>query len=249
MKLSLVLLTLNEREAISELYDRIAFDAVDEVFVVDGGSTDGTVAFFRARGLTVIPQQRPGRGEAFRVGARHAAGDAIIFFSPDGNEDPADMPKFRPYLEQGYDLVIASRMMRGGRNEEDAQRLKARKWVNQVLTLIVNLVWNGRGWLAGRYVTDTINGFRAIQVPAFNVLALDVDDYTIEFQMTIRALRRGLRIAEFPTVEGSRMGGKSKVRSFEGGLRFLRTLLRELAAPRRSASRPAGVTEPRGPHL
>ena len=66
--------------------------ALDEVLVVDGGSTDGTLEFFESRGVRVIRQERRGRGEAFRLAAQHARNDRLVFFSPDGNEDPDDIP-------------------------------------------------------------------------------------------------------------------------------------------------------------
>jgi glycosyltransferase involved in cell wall biosynthesis len=230
MTISLALLTLNEVEGVRTLFDRVPRDATDEILAVDGGSTDGTREFLESKHVPVITQTVRGRGEAFRLAVRHARGDIVIFFSPDGNEDPADIRKFRPYFEQGYDLVIASRMMPGARNEEDDQLFRPRQWANRGFTLAANLVWNFRACLSRRgYITDSINGYRAIRRDAFESLGLSVRDYTIEFQMTIRALKRGFRIAEFPTIEGERIGGVSKVRSMEAGVRFLKTLFREIA--------------------
>jgi|GEM_PF-73594 len=250
LRVSLAILTLNEIDAVRNIFDRIPLAAVDEAFVVDGGSTDGTREFFVARGLPVIVQEVRGRGEAFRLAVRRAQGDLVVFFSPDGNEDPADIPRFREYCERGYDVIIASRMMRGARNEESDQLIKPRKWANQGYTLIANLLWNTRACLTGRgYVTDSINGYRAIRREAFDVLGLDVKDFTIEYQMTIRALRRGLRIVEFPTREGPRIGGVSKVGSMDAGRRFTRTLARETLAgmplpPRESAGAPPPTPAP-----
>lgn len=225
---SLAILTLDEVDGARALYDAIPFAAVDEAFVVDGGSTDGTREFFEARSVPVLVQERPGRGEAFRVAVRRARSDVVVFFSPDGNEDPADIPRFRPYFAEGYDLVIASRMMRGGRNEEGDQLFRPRKWANQAFTLVAHAVWNPRALTGRGYVTDSINGYRAIRRAVFDALALDVTDFTIEYQMTIRALRRRLRVVEFPTREGPRIGGVSKVGSVDAGIRFTRTLVREI---------------------
>jgi len=214
--------------------------------VVDGGSTDGTREFFETRGVPAVVQEIPGRGEAFRLAVRRARGDLIIFFSPDGNEDPTDIPKFRPYFEAGYDLVIASRMMRGGRNEEGDQAIKPRKWANQAFTLAAHLLWHPRALTGRGYITDSINGYRAIRRDAFDALGLDAADFTIEYQMTMRALRHGLRIIEFPTHEGPRIGGISKVGSLDAGTRFSRTLIREILAGARR--RPPGADIPRRTH-
>ena len=106
ISITLVLLTLNEIDGVSALYDRIPFDAVDEVFAVDGGSTDGTREFFAEKGLRIVEQTSRGRGEAFRIAFEVAESDALIFFSPDGNEAPDDIPKFRGQLEEGQIMIL-----------------------------------------------------------------------------------------------------------------------------------------------
>lgn len=224
MKISLVLLTLNEVDGSTAIFESLPLAAVDEVLVVDGGSTDGTREFFRAKNVRVVDQDRRGRGEAMRVAAAVAQGDALIFFSPDGNEDPGDIGRFRPLLEAGNDLVIGSRMMRGAYNEEDAQFFRWRKWANKTFTHIAHLFWGERG----AKVTDTINGFRAIRKDAFERLGLDSTGYTIEFQMTVRSLKAKLNIAEFPTTEGQRIGGEGYAKSLPTGWAMLKTLVAEM---------------------
>ena len=70
---TLVILTLNEIEGVTHIFPKLPLHLVDEVLVVDGGSTDGTIEFFEARGVRVIRQERRGRGEAFRLAVRDAA--------------------------------------------------------------------------------------------------------------------------------------------------------------------------------
>ena len=224
MKSSLIILTLNEIEGVRTLYDRIPFDAVDECFVVDGGSIDGTVEFFRERGIKVVPQEIKGRGEAFRIAVKRAEGDHLIFFSPDGNEDPGDIPKLLALLTNGYDLAIASRFLSGSQNEEDDLRFPWRAWANRVFTFIANIIWNTNR----NYITDTINGYRAIKKEAFNKLNINAPGFVIEYQMSIRAMKLGLKVVEIPTVEGQRIGGVSTAKSVPTGLLFLRFLLKEI---------------------
>jgi glycosyltransferase involved in cell wall biosynthesis len=231
MRISLVVLTYNEIVGLRAVFDRIPLKAVDEIFAVDGGSTDGTVEFFREKGVVVHSQEIKGRGEAFRVAFRKATGDALLFFSPDGNEDPDDIPKFRPYLEQGYDMVVGTRMVKGARNEEDHLVFKWRKWANNAFNLMANATWN-----RGPFVTDTINGFRAITKKAWGRLALDGPGYTIEYQSSIRAFKLGLRVAEFPTLEAPRIDEREGSPSVKTGLAFLKLYFSEVRLGKRSTS-------------
>lgn len=226
MKYSLVILTYNEIDGVTALIDKIPYDAVNETFVVDGGSTDGTIEFFEKHNIEVVAQKsRKGRGEAFRVAAERATGDVMIIYSPDGNEDPADIKKFKKYFEEdSADLVIASRMMPGAHNEEDEEFLKLRKKANNVFNWLVNSFFNK----SGKYVTDSINGFRAFKKDLFINLNQDAVGYTIEYQMTTRCLKLGKKIIEFPTYESERIGGESYAKSIPTGIAFLKCLWNEL---------------------
>lgn len=218
---SLIILTRNEISGLKTVLSRIPFHAVSEVLAIDYQSTDGTVEFFRSHNIKVIQQHKSGRGYAFQLAAKRAKGTYLIFFSPDGNEDPSDIPKLIEQLKNGYDLSIASRFMRGSRNEEDDQCFKFRAWANQCFTLIVKMLWGGN-------ISDTINGYRAIRKDVFNALHLDADGFAIEFQMSIRALKKGYKIQEIPTREGNRIGGASTAYAISTGITFVGFLLREI---------------------
>ncbi len=228
MKITLVLLVFNERPCLELVLPTIpppgADAGYDAVVAVDGGSSDGSVELLAAYGIPVIAQSRRGRGEAFLKAFGDVEADAYIFFSPDGNEAVADLPRFRPLLDSGADIVIASRMMRGAVNEEDGCILRWRKWANLAFNGLANLAFRRRG----PFVTDSINGFRAITRKAALLLNLDASGYTIEYQMTMRAMQAGLAIVEFPTVEGPRVAGETQARSIPTGLRFLACFWKEL---------------------
>ena len=218
-----MLLVKNEIVGLKALADRIPLDAVNEILAIDAGSTDGSAEFLLARGIRVLTQDRPGRGEAFSLAFREASGDALVFFGPDGNEDPRDIPKFRERLLAGADMVIGNRMSDGGVNEEDHRILRWRKWANRAFSAAANRTWN-----RGPRIHDTINGFRAITRSAWERLAPDGSGYTVEYQCSIRAMKLGLCVAEFPTVEGRRLDPREGSRSLPTGLAHLRMYLREL---------------------
>jgi glycosyltransferase involved in cell wall biosynthesis len=221
---TIVVLTLNEIEGVQQMLSKLPVGPADEVLVVDGGSTDGTVEFCEERGYRVVRQTRRGRGDAFRQAVAHARHEALVFFSPDGNEEPAEIPRLVDGLERGYDMVIASRFMPGARSEDDDKFLFAsRRWGNLTFTWLANALFRGPV-----RITDTINGYRAITRTAFRRLAPDAEGYAIEFQMSMRAMRRGLRVLEIPTHEGPRIGvGVSKLNAIPVGFTFLGVMLRE----------------------
>lgn len=224
----LVLLTYNEIEALPKIFDRLPLSAADEVLAIDGGSKDGTVEFLQSKGLKVVPQPRRGRGVAFRLALELTGAETICYYSPDGNEDPDDIPRLFEKIEaDGSDLVVASRMMKGAYNEEDVHWFRPRKWVNQLFTLAANLLWN-----RGPYVEDTINGFRAVRADSLRRCACDADGFPIEYQMSIRMMKLGYVIGEMPTHEYPRLGGQSTAESWPTGVVFVKTLLREISMGR-----------------
>ena len=236
LKITLCLLTRNELECLKVIFPQIPppgpAAGYDAIVAIDGGSTDGTLEFFSQHGIQVIGQSRRGRGDAFLRAFDQVDSDAYLFFSPDGNEAIADLPRFRPLLEAGADLVIASRMMKGAVNEEDAQLLRFRKWANNAFNGMANVAFRK----SQPYITDSINGYRALTRAAARRLRLDALDYTIEYQMTMRALQLGLRIEEFPTIEGQRVAGETGAQSIPTGIRFVKRFWTELTRAKHPAA-------------
>lgn len=220
-KATLIILNYNELEGIKALYDKLPLNEIDEVFAIDPGSTDGSLEFLKSKGMRVIIQDIKGRGEAFRIGIKESKNENVVFFSSDGNENPNDILKMIDFLEQGYDMVIASRFMQDARADDSDIPFPVRGIGNKVFTIIANLIWGG-------YLTDAINGFRAIKRRKFLKISPDAHDFGIEYQMSIRALKSKLKIKEFPTYEGNRIGGKSTAHTFATGWLFLKIILREL---------------------
>ena len=101
VKIALVLLTWNEAEALKvilpKLQDMSKF-SVDEMFAVNRNITDGTWEVLEEFGAPVFDQPVLGRSEAMCFSAKLTDANHLIFFSPDGNEDWNDIPKFRSYL-------------------------------------------------------------------------------------------------------------------------------------------------------
>lgn len=217
MKTSLIVLTLNELPGFKKIMPRVKKKWVDEILVVDGGSTDGTVEYARKKGYNVISQKNRGRGDAFRTGMENSKGDVLIYFSPDGNEEPEDIPKLIEKMKGGYDMAIASRFGPGSVSHDATF---VRRIGNNFFTGFINVLF-------GLRLTDAVNGFRAITRKAMQDIRTDAVHFEIEIQMTMRCARKGFRVTEIPTTENRRVFGQGKLGTIVDGSRYLKTIIAE----------------------
>lgn len=226
---SLVLIVMNEARGVETVVPQIDRAVFDDCFAVDGRSKDNTRALLEGFGIRVHEQDEKGLGAAMLMARRMARTTHFIFFHPDGNENPADLPRMVQLLREGRDFVVASRMIKGARNEDDHLVFKWRKWANQGFALLANLVFAH----GGNRTSDVTNGFRGIACAAWDRMRLTSKDLTMDYQMVIRALKLGIPISEFPTHEGERVEGATNFASFATGRAELRLVWREWKLGRR----------------
>lgn len=221
---SLIIPCRNEAQNLELLLPQVAGMA-EELIIVDGHSTDHTQALAEAHGARFILDRRKGKGDGLRVGLDHASRDISVFMDADLSHDPADIPKLvKPIVDGEADLVLGSRM-RGGGDEfvatfEELVRLAG----NMGLTWLINL-------RCGMALSDSQNGFRAARTELLRSLALNSDKHTIELEMTMRASRKGARLAEVATHEYPRKFGRSSLSIRKQGLLLAYTYLRECVRP------------------
>ena len=201
MKVTVVIPTLNEEQAIGEVISAVPADRVHEIIVVDNGSTDDTARQASLAGARVIAEPRPGYGFACLAGAKAAAkADIIVFLDGDRSDDPVELEAVAgPVLDNRADLVIGSRIK--GVLEKGAMPLHGRLGNRLIVFLLQRLY--------GANITD-IGSFRAIK--AQTLLDLDMEQMTYGWpvEMVVKAARKGLRIQSVPINYRKRIG-KSKV--------------------------------------
>jgi len=218
MRIGLCLLTLNEINGCRQTVPFLDVSRFDEVFAIDGGSTDGTVEYMEDNNINCYFQEIPGYNGAYISAFKRCRSDALVLFHPKGCIDPSEVLKFRALLEQGYDLVIASRMIKGGRNEEDAQLLKPRKWFVIFLAIFAGILWRREG----NMIWDVLHGVRAMRKEAFFAIDPLKNGVSIDLEIVVRSYKKNMKRIEFPVRETERVGGETHFKAFPTGLKLLK---------------------------
>ncbi len=215
---SVVLPTLNEARNLPLVLPYIPANWVDEVILVDGLSTDGTVEVARELmpAIKVILEKTRGKGIALQAGYKAASGDIIIVLDCDGSHDPREIPRFVTALMQGADIVKGSRFAPGG-GTTDMPRY--RQMGNACFVLLVNLLFRAT-------FTDFCYGYHAFWRYCLNSIDFPyAKGFEIDAALYLGALRDQFRITEVPSFEGYRFFGVGKLQTFPDGWRVLRTIL------------------------
>ncbi|MDO9710397.1 glycosyltransferase family 2 protein [Paracraurococcus lichenis] len=221
-RVSVVLPTLNEAQNLRVLLPLLP-NWLEEVVIVDGHSTDGTVETARAvrEGVQIVQAERRGKGAALRAGFRAARGDIIIALDADCSMHPREIVLMVGALLAGGDFVKGSRFIQGGGTDDMSAIRRLGNWG---LTQAVRLLYGGT-------FSDLCYGYFGFWRRHAELLEPTCDGFEVETYLNLQALRHRLKVIEVPSFEAPRLHGKSNLRALPDGWRVLKTIVRERVRP------------------
>ncbi|MBL4789243.1 MAG: glycosyltransferase family 2 protein [Kordiimonadaceae bacterium] len=206
-KICVLIPALNEEETLPHLLAAIP-TYVDNIIVVDNGSTDHTAVRAKIGGAQVVSEPRRGYGQACLSGIRALpACDIVIFLDADFCEDPAKIANLcAPIIDGNAEMVLGSRMHESARQHlTPPQRLG-----NGFACWLMNLIWRTN-------YTD-LGPFRAVTPAALSAMQMQDRDFGWTVEMQINAAKAGVRTAEINVPYRHRLYGKSKISGTVGGV-------------------------------
>jgi hypothetical protein len=221
-KVSVVIPALNEAENLPYVLPRIP-RWVHEVLLVDGRSTDDTVAVAqRLRpGIRIIEQEGRGKGAALRSGVAAATGEIVVMLDAVCSTDRAEIPAFVGALLAGADFVKGSRFLQGAGTADMPMH---RQLANALLVTLANMLFR-------THFTDITYGYNAVWNCRHDAMALEIDNWANEIVSNIRVARNGLRVVEVACFEHKRIAGEAKLQAFPAGWQILKAILGERLRP------------------
>ena len=201
MRVSVIIPTHNEAQAIGRVLADLPSDSVTQVIVVDSNSTDGTPDLARSLGAEVIHEPRRGYGRAWLTGLANAKNpDVVVFLDGDYSDRASELPiVLTPILEGRADITLGSRL-------QDRRSAAALPWHqalgNRLAASLIRLLY-------GLQISD-LGPFRAARAEVLRALALEQTTYGWAVEMILKGALAGFRVVEVPVSYHPRIG-KSKI--------------------------------------
>lgn len=207
----------NEEPTVGEVVKAFRAELPEaRIYVFDNNSTDNTLEFARAAGAIVNREPRQGKGFVVQSMFRRVDADVYVMVDGDATYPAAAVHQLiAPVLEGEADMVVGSRLHPGVQSEFR----QLNRWGNRLVLALLNSIFKVK-------LTDVLSGYRAFNRRFVKGLPLFGGGFEIETELTIKAIARGLRIVEIPTVLTARPeGSHSKIKFFRDGTIILNTIL------------------------
>jgi glycosyltransferase involved in cell wall biosynthesis len=201
LRVSVIIPTYNEAQAIGRVLADLPVTIVTEVLVVDSNSTDGTPEIAATMGARVLHEPRRGYGRACLTGiAATNTPDIVVFLDGDYSDRPDELPLLlAPIVEGKADITIGSRLAK----QNVAGALPWHSVLgNRLAAAMIRFLY-------GQQITD-LGPFRAARAEVLQQLALEEATYGWAVEMILKGALKGFRIVEVPVSYAPRIG-KSKI--------------------------------------
>ncbi|WP_256205132.1 glycosyltransferase family 2 protein [Aeropyrum camini] len=170
--LTIVIPTLNEAEAIGKVLEEILSKGIprENIIVVDGGSTDGTIEIVKSKGIKLIIQEGKGKADAIRTVTKYVRAPYVILMDGDYTYPAEHIPELYEKIKQGYDLVIGARQY-----SENTQPFIYRLG-NKILTKFFNMLF-------GVNLSDVLSGMYIVKTEILKELMFETRNFGIESEI------------------------------------------------------------------
>jgi glycosyltransferase involved in cell wall biosynthesis len=222
MKITAIIPVYNEANTIREIVSRVeATGLVEEILIVDDGSTDGTRQVLKeldgeGRVRVIMHERNLGKGAAVRTGIQYATSEIILIQDADLEYDPRDYPTLLRPIEEGIaDVVYGSRFLGGARRPILFWHMVA----NKILTLFTNVLYDN-------ILTDMETGYKVFRRQVLAEIPLHAHGFEFEPEFTAKVLKRKIRVFEVPITFNPRDYAEGKKIKLRDALVALWTLLK-----------------------
>lgn len=224
MRVSFVLPTYNERKNIETLIEGIEDVSrrnkiKPDVIVIDDNSPDGTADVVRKLSKKyhnirlLVRERKLGIASAHVLGYKKARNKIVISMDTDLSHNPREIPNFISKINEGYDVVVGSRHIKGSYYEKNTVHTKIKYFLSRfgnILTTAISHV----------AIHDFTNGYRAFKKEVSDSIDIESTGNSFLMEFIVKAQRRGYKITEIPVTFFDRKFGKSKIRHGKESIRF-----------------------------
>lgn len=210
-RIVVIIPAVNEEESITNVLQDIP-GFVDEIIVVDNGSSDNTAKIARENGATVLTENERGYGAACLKGIELIKSknyDIVVFLDGDYSDHPEEMNLImKPIINDDYDMVIGSRMI--GHRQKGAMLPQA-LFGNWLAAFLIKLFW--------KYKFTDLGPFRAIKYVSLMKLNMADRNFGWTVEMQIKAAKQKLKCTEVPVSYRKRIGTSKVTGTLSGTIK------------------------------